>query len=396
MGLGEVFTGTFRILRQQPKLFASISALMMLAPMVFFGGYLVMVYSLVAVLVRGSVSGTLTPGSLAPSLWAGLAIVVGSILVVLVNAKFQSMLIVAADDIARGNAPTLGTVWTSSQGFIRRLLPIWLIMTAAIVVVGLVTGFVTYAIVAASMSSTSGRSSSGAAGAVVQAISTLIVLPLTFWLSTKLLYLYPAAAIERRPGMDAAKRSWTLTKGAFWRTFGYHYVGQLPVGMVATGVIYAAMMLMILSVATAAQRGDINAMMGGLAISFVVFFIVLFVIQFLSVAYTMVFPTVMYIDQVRRIENPQPAWAPQAAYQAPQQYYAPQQPYPPQQGYAPPQYPPPAPQATQYQAPPAPQYPPVAPQAPQPTWAPPAASDPTLPAPPSAHPDATNQNGPTT
>ena len=396
MGLGEVFTGTFRILRQQPKLFASISALMMLAPMVFLGGYLVMVYSLVAVLVRGSVSGTLTPGSLAPSLWAGLAIVVGSILVVLVNAKFQSLLILAADDIARGNAPTLGTVWTSSQGFIRRLLPIWLMMTAGIVVVGLVTGFVTYAILGASMSSTSGRSSGGAAGVVVEVIVTLIVLPLTFWLSTKLIYLYPAAAIERRPGMDAAKRSWTLTKGAFWRTFGYYYVGQMPVSMILSGVMYVAFMFMAFSVAISARSGDSNAIMGALATGFVVFFILLFVIQFLSVAYLVAFPTVMFIDQVRRIENPQPAWAPQAAYQPPQQYYAPQQPYPPQQGYAPPQYPPPAPQATQYQAPPAPQYPPVAPQAPQPTWAPPAASDPTLPAPPSAHPDATNQNGPTT
>ena len=320
MGLGEVFTGTFRILRKQPKLFASISALMILTPMLFFGVYLVAMFSFFTVLIRASMSGTLTPGSVAPSLWAGVAVIVGSILVVLVNAKFQSLLILAADDVARGNSPTLGTVWTSSQGFIRRMLPIFLIMALGSVVVGVITGFVTFALVAASISSTSGRSSGGAAAGVIQVIVMIIVVPLSLWLSTKLLYMYPAAAIERRPGIDAAKRSWTLTKGSFWRTLGYHYVGQLPISMITTGVLYVAGLVMFFSVILSAQRGDANAMMGALGFSFVIFFVLLFVMTFLSVAYLMVFPTVMYIDQVRRYENPQPTWTPQAPYPPQQQF----------------------------------------------------------------------------
>ena len=66
-------------------------------------------------------------------------------------------------------------------------------------------------------------------GWVKAPLPTVTAVPVSIVLWNKLLYLVPAVAIEQLGGLEAMKRSWSLTKGSFWRTFGYAVLPNLAV-----------------------------------------------------------------------------------------------------------------------------------------------------------------------
>ena len=67
------------------------------------------------------------------------------------------------------------------------------------------------------------------------------------WLAVKLSMEFPAVVFERRNAFSAVGRSWSLTRGNFWRTFGtllvvflITFVAQLVFGGVVGGILGAA------------------------------------------------------------------------------------------------------------------------------------------------------------
>jgi hypothetical protein len=74
----------------------------------------------------------------------------------------------------------------------------------------------------------------------------LLIVP-GVWLAVKLSVVFPAVVFERRDALSAIGRSWTLTGGHWWRTFGalaviflITFVAQLVLGGVAGGILGAA------------------------------------------------------------------------------------------------------------------------------------------------------------
>jgi hypothetical protein len=209
-----------------------------------------------------------------------------------------------------------------------------------------------------------GRSGSAAALGLIGAVFlfVIVLVPLSVYVQTKLLYTVPAIAIEQLGGVEGMKRSWRLTKGEFWRTFGYYLLASLAVGAVSYLVSLLGQMTTLPMMSRFDGSASSSQVMGQLAALVPVYLLIFglqMVVQLITGPFLYSYVTYMFIDQVRRSEMPaNPYGSPAQGFgygyqpgtqgqpgpyggQPPQGYGQPGQGYqPPGQGYPPPpQYP---------------------------------------------------------
>ncbi|WP_162893310.1 glycerophosphoryl diester phosphodiesterase membrane domain-containing protein [Microbacterium halotolerans] len=172
---------------------------------------------------------------------AGAAVITGGSAVVLGLAVGALAIIVQAVVVgevsfsALGEKATFGRIWARVKGRIWTLVGYTLLMSLALIIV--------VAIVAAMIAFFSLTE----AGPVLGVIALLLGIPgglvLFFWLYTKLYVVTPTIVLERAGVFHAISRSWTLTKGRFWPTFGIYILLSLILGTAGSVVSYPLMFL---------------------------------------------------------------------------------------------------------------------------------------------------------
>jgi hypothetical protein len=131
--------------------------------------------------------------------------------------------------------------------------------------------------------------------------------PLSFYVQTKLLYTIPAVAIEQTGGIDGMKRSWTLTRGQFWRTFGYYLLASLAAGAISYVVSFVTQMTMVPMMSgfdRTTSGAEALAQLAALVPVFLLTFALQMAVQLITVPFVNAYVAYMFIDQVRRSEMP--------------------------------------------------------------------------------------------
>ncbi|CAN5202896.1 hypothetical protein BH09ACT1_BH09ACT1_01860 [soil metagenome] len=214
LDLGTLLGAAFRVLRRNPRPTFGASLLIQGASTIL----LIVVVGLVGWVTLGRIDsstgddqGTIVAGSIGI---IGLSSIIPIFLSIAASALLQGIIVL---EVARG---TLGEKLTFRQ--LRRLAKgrIWAIIRWSLLLVLLfaVAAAVLAAIITVFVVSL---------GAVGAAIGILLGLALAFgcfvafcWLGTKLSLVPSAIMLERLTVRQAIARSWRLTKGNFWRTFG--------------------------------------------------------------------------------------------------------------------------------------------------------------------------------
>lgn len=355
MDISGLFTGAIEALKRRFGLFALIALFPAAVGLVIIGGAaaLAVAFAVAAVNSRSFPAGLI---------FAFLLIMVGVIATFLAQLKSQAMLSVGAYEIAQGLVPDFRGLLARTKGFLPRMVPIIGIAIGAIVVLYALIFGIAFAMVGA-LNGRDGGAAAGVAGLLFLLI--LLLVPLAFILQVKLLYLIPATAIEQLGGIDGLKRSWNLTKGSFWRTFGYYILAALAVSALSYAVSLIAQVAMLPAMTTLQNTSSsdpsvILPLLAGLVPLYLLVIALQILIQVFAQPFLCAYVTYMFVDQVRRSElppaapygygayyqpgSPQP---PQGGWQPPQagwQAQQPQQPQPPQAGWQPPQQPPQQPQ----------------------------------------------------
>ncbi|MFZ0529663.1 MAG: glycerophosphoryl diester phosphodiesterase membrane domain-containing protein [Propionicimonas sp.] len=368
LDLGGLFAGTFEALKRRFGLLVLIALFPSLVALVVIGGGLAI--AIPAAVISASGGSRSVPAGIA----VGIAVIlVGALVTTLAQLKSQAMLTVAAYEIAQGERPDFRGLLARTKGFLPRLAPVIAITVGA--VVGLYAVMMALGIGLITASGTRGRNPGAVIGVVaLMMVLLLLLIPLTLYLSTKLIYLIPSMAIEQLGGIEGLKRSWRLTRGAFWRTLGYYLVASVAVAAVSSAVSMISQIGLLPHSAGLNDSSSPDQVLAGLAglIPFLALSLVLQVaVQLVAVPFQQTYVTYMFLDQVRRSE-PAPAattgygWTPPAPGYAAGQYYA-----QPGQYYG---------QPGQYYQPPAQGYPQPGPgQSPAPGWPAPPAGGPQQP-----------------
>jgi len=331
--IGGLFSGSIEALKRRFGLLVLISLMPALAVLAVMAlATMLMVPSIVA-LANGDRTAAPT------GLIAGVALFVfGMLVAVLLQVKAYGMLSQAAYEIAQGQFPDFRGVLARTRGFLPRMASVIAIGVLAVVAIyGLFAILVFGAI--GSVASSGQESASGALAVVgLIMLLSLAAVPLGLFLGTKLLYTVPAVAIEGLGGIEGMKRSWNLTRGAFWRTLGYYLLAAFAVAMVSSTVSMIGQVALLplgMNMSSLPDNPDpaqALAVVGAMIPAMLVIYALQVIVQMVAYPFLQSYLTYMFIDQVRRSEMPAP---PAYGYPGGPGYYAPPGQYyaQPQQGY---------------------------------------------------------------
>jgi hypothetical protein len=295
MEIGDVFSSVLTVFKQRFGLLVMI----MLAPAVFVAVGVIVLFLATIPLAVGLGRGE------APPIAAAVTLVLASLAIILVSPLLQykahAMITAATYEVGQGSRPTFSGLLASTKGFLPRFFPLLLLLIAAVVAVYVLLGGIIALIALNSHGNDSGMAALGA-GALVF-LFVIALLPVMIFFTVKLLYVVPVLTVEQLGPIASLKRSWALTRGAFWRTLGYYLLAALAVsavGSVASGVLQIGMVPFMATMENADTSAEIMAGLAALVPIMVASVLVQVVLQLLTTPFLYSYTSVMYIDQVRR------------------------------------------------------------------------------------------------
>ena len=302
--VGELFNGAFQAVRVNPQtMFGFAFAIMAVVGLVqaFFAS------SSTSSLTRAMSSGD--PQELFDSLGSSMGSLVTSGLTMLATAFLSGMLALTVWDAVLGRKSSPADAWHRfSPRFVPVLLATFLIgiIEFVLIVVVLLVFMIPFFLVLVNAASARSYDSAGAGiGGALSILFLMIValIVVACFLAVKFAFTSSAVVLEGLGPVDALKRSWSLSKGSFWRILGRIWLIGIVTGLIS-GVL-GAVVGAILGVGAAAADSV------GLLVAFSAFLSALLSAVVIPVQSS--FYTLMYLDERMRKENLAPMIAQEAS-----------------------------------------------------------------------------------
>jgi len=249
---GEILGASFQVFRRNPRTTfgtALLSQVVLLVVTVAITGGS-------AFLAFGRVEQAL-PRDRDAVLAGAVAIVAASALVpialqVIVTALLQGLFVLETARQTLGEKLRLGGLWALAKGRLGTLVGWSALLTAAYVVaLALVAGVVVVGVAL-------GSGPSIAVGVGVGVLLGLGLLVLGVWLTVKTCLVPSAIMLERMTLGAAVRRSWSLTRASFWRTFGVIALVFLMIQVASQVVATPFSVLFSVLTSTLAPTGDVT------------------------------------------------------------------------------------------------------------------------------------------
>jgi hypothetical protein len=218
---------SFRVIRRNPKPTLGVSllvqAVVTVVTLLVVGG------ATFASLLRVQTAApedqsAMVAGTVAFSIVSGL---LAMLLGVVASAWLQGIIVIEVSRASLGEKLNLRGLWGHAKGRFLALLG-WSLLVGLVLVVAL--AIIAGGIVA--LVATLGQVGI-ALGILFGIVGGLALLVVGIWISTKLSLVPSALMVERLPLRGAIARSWTLTRGHFWKVFGIQLLVAAILGLAA-------------------------------------------------------------------------------------------------------------------------------------------------------------------
>lgn len=220
LGLGDYFEAIFRIVRFGPMATLPVYIVSQTASGILFLLGLGVVFSDSMFFISGGVGTTEPPVPTAGALAGGLALAVAGLVIGSVGHLLAvSFTTVTAMRAASNRRTSLADAWAAFRPRAGRFLFLYFLILLPI---GVVATLVATGLTAAWFVALFNAIEFGSSGAALWIVPLVGLGLLVFgiWLSVKLCVALNALAIEDISAAQAVRRSWALTRGLWWRTFG--------------------------------------------------------------------------------------------------------------------------------------------------------------------------------
>jgi membrane-anchored glycerophosphoryl diester phosphodiesterase (GDPDase) len=294
LGLGELFDGAVRTMRQNPRVMFGVSAVLMAITAVLSLVVLLVGVRRLTQTLTGAEDG-LTRDEVAAAASSGLLTFgVPAVLQALATIVLTGILILAVSDAVLGRRPAVSDVVHRVGSRIWRLLGLSLLTALFYLVLAVVLAAPGLALIVASQEVAGGI-------ALALAVPVFVVVACLLWV--RLAFAAPALLLERVGVGRALQRSWRLTVGSWWRVFGVLLLTAV-IAVVAGGLLSAPFGLVGTVVAEALGGGspdDGTAFRNGLLVSQAIANIGSVLASTVTAPFTAAVTALLYIDlRIRR------------------------------------------------------------------------------------------------
>ena len=298
LGFGTILGRSFAALRGNPKVLLGFAMTVQL------------VSSLIGAVIIAAVSvwafsrlDTVSDQADWDAIFAGSMLIVGATTLVVglalgvLGVIVQGVVIGEVAHAALGERATLGTIWQRVRPAFWRLfgyslLTIFAVTIAIVVTVAVIVGI-----------GVAGGDSATPVVVLLVIAAILAWIVLSIWIVTKL-YVAPSAIVLERAGVfRAIGRSWTLTRGRFWPTFGIAVLISLIMGFAASVIGMPFQLLASLLGATIAPTGDDAGGIVAAIVTVVLSQIVTFLVQTIAIVVQGTSAVLVYLDLRMRKEG---------------------------------------------------------------------------------------------
>jgi len=290
LGFGTLLGASFQVIRRNPRPTFGISLLLNGGVSLFF----VAVFGGVAALVFGRINSA--TGESADDILAGsigalvLASLIPLALSVVVTAILQGVISLEVSRGTIGEKLTVRGLWRLARGRIGALIGWSALLSGATIVAVVVLSLLVVLIVSIGSDLATGLA---IAFGILAALGALGV---SFWLTTKLALVPSILMLERLPLFQAVARSWSLTRGYFWKTLGTYLLVNVIVQSAAQVVTLPLSLVFSFGIVLVNPNGDEAFAIGALILSYVVTGIVSLVFSALATVTTSAVYALIYID----------------------------------------------------------------------------------------------------
>ena len=265
LSIGEIISGAFESLRANPRAMFLPSLIVLTATGVLSAvmNYLgtSLLFSRLGVILDSS---DVQVSRILPVFMGSFASqIVGALLTALATTILTGLLIVAVSRSVLGRIATPGEVWERNKGRILPLIGQTLLITLITVIADtiiLVIGIVLIAVIATSIMGPDPGAGAIIATVLVALALTVLVLIAAVFLIVRLSLAPAALMLENTGVIEGIGRSWTLTRGSFWRVLGILVLAGLITGLVTGTLSFGlGMVFGIISVGLPATQPFVSA-----------------------------------------------------------------------------------------------------------------------------------------
>ncbi len=296
LNLGNLFEGTFAAIRSNPRVMFAISLITM--------GVIGAISGVLSAFLPSDEIVSVTTGSSVDfvlddySVYSVLANTGAQGLLSIINAAativVTGMLVLSVTNAVVGVNVDLRSTWDQLKPHFWRLIGAALLVGAIIAAAVVALSVIPIVAIIIAVNT----SSDNATGALifVSVIAILAAIVVTVWISVRLYFTTMVVVVEGARPTQAVRRSWALTRNAFWRTLGRLILMQIVVGLVVSLLSGAVSLVVVL--------------MGGvLPWALTAFFLALMtsLVSGLAMPISASYGSLMYVDERIRKENLAPA-----------------------------------------------------------------------------------------
>ena len=301
LSIGDIYQGAFAAIKTNARtMFGFTAALLGVALVISIG----INYAIINLALPSYINADSPYASVFGSVFTTFSQLGGTLLQNLATVLLSGLIVVAVSRSVLGRVASSNEVWERTKSKFLPLIGLNIItniISGLMVIIGIVAFFVLLASVA-STAKTETELWQGMGIALV-GIFILVVagVVVSSYLYIKFSVAPPAMVLENLGVFASIGRSWSLTRGNFWRLFGINILTNIIISMV-TGV-FSGVVVLLGTFSTVVASSSTNDFMGALSITFIISMVMTAISLLITLPFSSSVNALLYIDLRMRKEG---------------------------------------------------------------------------------------------
>ncbi len=301
LSIGDIYQGAFAAIKTNARtMFGFTAALLGVALVISIG----INYAIINLALPSYINADSPYASALGSAFSAFSQLGGTLLQNLATVLLSGLIVVAVSRSVLGRVASSNEVWERTKSKFLPLIGLNIItsiISGLMMIIGISLFFVLLAGVTASAETETELFQD--LGITLVGILILVVAGaiVGYYLSIKFSVAPPAMVLENLGVFASIGRSWSLTRGNFWRLFGINILTNIIISMV-TGV-FSGVVVLLGTFSTVVASSSTNDFMGALSITFIISMVMTAISLLITLPFSSSVNALLYIDLRMRKEG---------------------------------------------------------------------------------------------